>query len=546
MFLVQGVTGYSDNQFLYLTAAELDLLDRYIGVRGSNVQEATPEILSQLNPMQLSSTDNPNVKRLFADIGIELPQAQAPVEEEGPGIIDRFKSMFTTEEGPVSAGEQLLGQEITTDQPPAFAPQFPGDVPPNAKVLPGNPDNPFNLPDPTTKIGEFAQGILTMPSKYYDAGKFLFDKQADLGKAIVGGVVNAPEYLMSDSEQLIQEREEQDVAAQSFRDDEARRVETQGGLQSTSIADSQIAQKQVNDEIARQEAEEAAAKDKAQKAADSTTRMSEQGPNFVFDPEKIKKEIDEGGSGSNSIIGDATGTNQDLSPKDSVKAFQAMYKEMLGMDDEDKEKEKWHQMAMIGFAIAAGQDPNALSNIAGGLLEGTKMAKKDRARKQDRDDKITMMAIQSAEADRRDRMAEERAIRAEGRKTETAEGVATTSYERALTTAKNLAEANFQKEIAKSGGGQDMSPLEPIQDAIRTFAETLISQGIVTDPQEAVDMSDAVIRPYYSNGSTQNLNTGAGRTTSQVIKDFKDAGKSDLEIRKMLIDANKDPTKFGL
>ena len=129
--------------------------------------------------------------------------------------------------------------------------------------------------------------------------------------------------------------------------------------------------------------------------------VNPQGPNIVFDPEKIQKEMDEGGSGSNSIIGDATGTNQNLSPKDSVKAYQAMYKEMLGMDDEDEEKEKWHQMAMIGFAIAAGQDPNALSNIAGGLLEGTKMARKDRMRKKDREDKFTMMAIQAADADRR-------------------------------------------------------------------------------------------------------------------------------------------------
>ena len=78
-----------------------------------------------------------------------------------------------------------------------------------------------------------------------------------------------------------------------------------------------------------------------------------------------------------------------------------MYKEMLGMDDKDKEKEKWHQMAMIGFAIAAGQDPSALANIAGGLLEGTKMMKADRVRKQEREDKFTMMAIQSADEERR-------------------------------------------------------------------------------------------------------------------------------------------------
>ena len=144
---------------------------------------------------------------------------------------------------------------------------------------------------------------------------------------------------------------------------------------------------------------------RAQRAAEFADGKNPQGPNIVLDPTKIQEEMDEGGSGSKSIIGGLTGTNQNLSPKDSVKAYQAMYKEMLGMDDEDEEKEKWHQMAMIGFAIAAGQDPNALSNIAGGLLEGTKMARKDRMRKKDRDDKFTMMAIQSADEDRRTALA---------------------------------------------------------------------------------------------------------------------------------------------
>ena len=54
-----------------------------------------------------------------------------------------------------------------------------------------------------------------------------------------------------------------------------------------------------------------------------------------------------------------------------------------------------------------------------------------------------------------------------------------------------------------------------------------------------MNIADKVISPYYSN-------TVVGLTTPQVIKNLKDAGKSDVEIRQMLIDANKDPTKFGL
>ena len=201
---------------------------------------------------------------------------------------------------------------------------------------------------------------------------------------------------------------------------------------------------------------------RAQRAADSTTKMSEQGPNFVFDPEKIKKEVDKGGSGSNALLN----TDKKLSPKESVKEFQSMYKDMLGMDDKDKEKEKWHQMAMIGFAIAAGQDPSALANIAGGLLEGTKMMKADRARKQEREDKFTMMAIQSADEERRS--LRDAGTRADERtqaqlnqidllelrgtlSAEAAEVARKAAFEDSLVTARNLAESNIERDAAKYG-----------------------------------------------------------------------------------------------
>jgi hypothetical protein len=614
MFLVQGVTGYSGNQFLYLTAAELDLLNRSIGPL--DVQEATPEILSQINPMQLSTTDNPNVKRLFADIGIELPQAPAPIEEQGSGVVDdrntlqgilgtltpvpyvakalgfdnaadtlgyppRFKEQDQNNIVPsVSAGEQLLEQkqtmastdysnlqpfelarladqgddqainqirlnEISAEQDQEFLgtgllgtdaitsetlSSIPADrltsetssaksnlnritknITTSEEFLKANPNN-----------RQVVKQLETLKAELPAAEKIVteaLEKETTLENILLSPGVGGPGVTSNAINEAMK-------TAQEFRDEEEALVEAQGGLNSMSLEDSKDI--------------------RSQRAADSTTRMSEQGPNFVFDPEKIKKEIDEGGSGSNSIIGDATGTNQDLSPKDSVKAFQAMYKEMLGMDDEDKEKEKWHQMAMIGFAIAAGQDPNALSNIAGGLLEGTKMMKSDRTRKQDRDDKITMMAIQSAEADRRDRMAEERAIRAEGRKTTTAEGVATTSYERARITAKELAAANIQKEIAKSqSSGQKMSPLEPFSDQVAILGKELLASGQVTDLSVALQLAADAYKPYYVGQSTVNT-TGSKLTDEDQVKKLKDAGRSDLEIRQMLIDAGKDPTKFGL
>ena len=487
-FLVQlpGLVG--GNEFLQLTAAELQLLNEkqpgLMTSEGVMIQEATPEILSNLNPAQVNTTDNLNIKRMFTDLGVELSQAPTVVEPESSGIISQIKSFFNKEDDTASSNAvPPMTSEVTTGQPPPFSPQFPGDVPPDAKVLPGNPDNAFGLPDPSSKLGEFALGTLNMPSKYYDAGKFLFDKQADLGKAIVGGVVNAPEYLMSDSEQLIQEREAQDAANIAFRQQEEDRVKTQGGLNSMSIAEQEIAQKKQNDEIARLEAEEAAAqakktakledersgalgREKEQQYVDAQdfkkTKLGKQvaagGSPISLNAEKIKEEVDKGGSGSQTLLN----TDKKLSPKESVKEFQSMYKDMLGMDDEDKEKEKWHQMAMIGFAIAAGQDPSALANIAGGLLEGTKMMKSDRARKQDREDKFTMMAIQSADEERRSlrdagTRADERTQTQldqidllELRGTLSAEA-AEAARKDALVTAENLAKSNLLRDAAKYG-----------------------------------------------------------------------------------------------
>lgn len=84
-----------------------------------------------------------------------------------------------------------------------------------------------------------------------------------------------------------------------------------------------------------------------------------------------------------------------------VSTYEKLFKEMLGEKDEDVAKEMWHNMAMIGFSIAAGESPNALKNIASGLLEGTKMMREDRATRQAREDKIGMLALEAGMADKR-------------------------------------------------------------------------------------------------------------------------------------------------
>jgi len=122
------------------------------------------------------------------------------------------------------------------------------------------------------------------------------------------------------------------------------------------------------------------------------------GPSTLLNiPQVANDLIDNKKTGSEALVSSYTGTNQKLTTKEAVLAQQAIFKEMLGMDDEDKAKEKWHNMAMVGFAIAAGQDPNALSNIASGLLEGTKLARQDRKAKQKREDDVTLLSIQAVQ-----------------------------------------------------------------------------------------------------------------------------------------------------
>jgi len=112
----------------------------------------------------------------------------------------------------------------------------------------------------------------------------------------------------------------------------------------------------------------------------------------VNDPDKTPEQ--KASAASDQLFSDITGQKVSMSSKESVKAYERLFSEMLGMDDKDAEKEMWHNMAMIGFAIAAGESPSALQNIANGMLAGTKMMKEDRATKQKREDAVKTMAIE--------------------------------------------------------------------------------------------------------------------------------------------------------
>ena len=87
-----------------------------------------------------------------------------------------------------------------------------------------------------------------------------------------------------------------------------------------------------------------------------------------------------------------------ITPKGSLKERNAQYQELLasmfGDSDEEKAKEKYLNLAMIGFAIASGASSNALTNISQGLMQGVTKMNEDRAANKTREDKLKTMSIQ--------------------------------------------------------------------------------------------------------------------------------------------------------
>ena len=181
----------------------------------------------------------------------------------------------------------------------------------------------------------------------------------------------------------------------------------------------------------------------------------------------------------------------DMTSKERVQSYEKMFKEMLGEEDEDTSKEMWHNMAMIGFAIASGEDPNALTNISRGLLEGTKMMKEDRATKRKREDAIATMAIEAAMEDRR-------------------------------------AEEKFGRDLTLASiRGSQTGTQEPFVDAVRVLAQKGLDTGIYTTMEEALAAADAALRPYYGGGSSAP--TGAPTATAQQAEAAaKAAGQTEF------------------
>lgn len=138
----------------------------------------------------------------------------------------------------------------------------------------------------------------------------------------------------------------------------------------------------------------------APNAADASPLDTKEIDNTANDPDSSTP--DRNKKVAEKVLGGLGVPNADkMGIDERVSTYEKLFKEMLGEKDEKVASEMWHNMAMIGFSIAAGESPNALKNIASGLLEGTKLMREDRATRQAREDKIGMLALEAGLADKR-------------------------------------------------------------------------------------------------------------------------------------------------
>ena len=196
--------------------------------------------------------------------------------------------------------------------------------------------------------------------------------------------------------------------------------------------------------------------------------------------EKLNKAVDKenkktgGGSpanaGANIFLNAAGVDSSNMTLKEKVTSMKEIYTDLLGYDDEEESELFWLNMAQIGFLVASGQDPNALSNIAAGFAQGASKFAEDKRDRKARDDKMTLAAFSEVMADER----------------------AKTKF-------------GYDMQIAAIRAAKSVGTQEPFVDAVRVLAQKGLDSGMYKTIEEALAAADAALRPYYtSTTATKN------------------------------------------
>ena len=163
---------------------------------------------------------------------------------------------------------------------------------------------------------------------------------------------------------------------------------------------------------------------------------------------------------------DETGGGETDTPDIRARAEERikLFQDLFG-SDEPTARDRAMQFAMIGLAIAAGQSPNALTNIASGLLAGTQ-------------------AMTAQEAERRK---EARKVKSD-----------------AVTSVLDELEAEREARIKDR---EKYQPTESYTDTLMKTINTLISEG--EDPIKAAQIAEQLVNPLYGRPMLPPEGTGA-------------------------------------
>jgi hypothetical protein len=203
----------------------------------------------------------------------------------------------------------------------------------------------------------------------------------------------------------------------------------------------------------------------------------------------------------------------DLDP-DKPETFETSYEQMLerlqgvmGKKDVNTRKQAMANLAMIGLAIASGQSPNALTNIAQGALSGMQAIRSREADEEERDQALRLAAFKMA--------AEQKAAGA---------SAAATAEEKRLDRENRLAVA----ALRVGGTGSDLLSSAPPS---RYFAERLreIESGMASGEFSAPEGEDPLL---WAQG--QAARDAIGHTNRLLLE-----GRIDQET------ANKQIEYFG-
>jgi hypothetical protein len=188
--------------------------------------------------------------------------------------------------------------------------------------------------------------------------------------------------------------------------------------------------------------------------------------------QKVKKDPLNANKTVSGAILDGAGvdtTGMDL--KERTVAMRKVLSDIMGDTPEDEKNEFWMNMAMMGFAVAAGESPDALKNIADGMLASTAQIQQGKAAKKERQDKMTLTAFGEVLADQR----------------------ATDKFGRDTILAS----------IRAAGG---TGTQEPYVDAVRVLAQKGLDSNLYTTMEEALSAAADALAPYYGGTASNGGN----------------------------------------